>query len=410
MSRPIMDDVIAFMLAGGSGQRLMPLTSDRAKPAVPFGGKWLIIDPTLYSLYHSGINTIKVFTQYHSQPLIRHILKCWPRRPNFEDYVEVIPAQQKTGSEWYTGTANAIFQNIDLLRKNPKFKIVAILAADHIFKFDVSQMRDFHDRQKADFTICGKLLPVEEAAGKFGVIVVDENNRAIDFQEKPMHPAEIPGKPGYCFASMGNYIADAKILQKVLEEDAQNEASTHDFGNDVIPAMIQGGLGVSVYNFAENKVPDQMAPYWVDVGTIGSYWQANMDLAGENPALNFYSSEWTIMTPPDKEPPAKPARRIIAEYSLFSGGDILDGATIIHSVLGRRVRANYGSKIESCILFDGVVVGEEAELIRTIVCEDVSIPNGLKIGFSKEADTKLGITVDHDSGIRVIPKRFKFRV
>ncbi len=403
-----MDDVIAFLLAGGSGSRLMPLTSDRAKPAVPFGGKWFIIDPALYSLYYSGVDTIKVFTQYNSQPLIQHINKCWPRKPNFEDYVEVIPAQQQIGSDWYTGTANAVFQNLDLLFQNPGFEIVAIFAGDHIFKFDASQMREFHDQKKAHFTICGKELLVQEAAGRFGVIVVDENSKVIDFQEKPMHPIEIPGKPGVCYASMGNYFVNAKILREVLTEDSKNTASSHDFGNDVIPAMILGGFGVYVYNFAENKVPDHTNPYWIDVGTISSYHQANMDLAGENPALNLYSDKWPIMTPPDKEPPAKSARRSTVEYSLLSGGDILDGTSVFHSVLGRRVVANFGSKIEECVLFDGVIVGEGAEVFRAILCEDVIIPPRAKVGFSKEDDRKRGIVIDNDSGIRIIPRGFKF--
>lgn len=401
----VMDDVMVFLLAGGSGNRLMPLTSDRAKPAVPFGGKWFIIDPALYSLYHSGLNTIKVLTQYNSQPLIRHVSMCWPRRPNTEDYVEVIPAQQQTGGDWYTGTANAVHQN---LSQTFGFDLVAIFAGDHIFKFDASQMREFHDSKKADFTICGMELPVAEAAGRFGVIVVDEDSRVVDFQEKPKHPAEIPGKPGFCYASMGNYIAGAKILREVLTEDARNTTSSHDFGNDVIPAMIQGELGVYVYNFAENKVPDQERPYWVDVGTIGSYHQANMDLAGENPALNLYSQEWPIMTPPDKEPPAKPARRSTVEYSLFSGGDILDGTSILRSVLGRRVIANLDSEITECIFFDRVVIGEGVKISRTIVCEDVIIPSNMRVGFSKEEDRKLGIVIDRDSGIRVIPRGFKF--
>lgn len=405
MKRCIMDDVIGFLLAGGVGDRLRPLTSDRAKPAVPFGGKWFIIDPALYSLYHSGLNTIKVLTQYNSQPLIRHVSMCWPKRPNAEDYVEVIPAQKQTGEDWYTGTANAVHQN---LSQTFGFDLVAIFAGDHIFKFDVSQMREFHDAKKADFTICGMELPVAEAAGRFGVIVVDENSRVVDFQEKPKHPAEIPGKPGFCYASMGNYIAGAKILREVLTEDAINPISSHDFGNDVIPAMIQSELGVYVYNFAENKVHNQERPYWVDVGTIGSYHQANMDLAGENPALNLSSPEWPIMTPPDKEPPARSARRSTVEDSLLSGGDILRGAFVSHSILGRRVIANFGSEITECIFFDRVVIGEGAKISRTIVCEDVIIPPHARIGFSKEEDRKLGNIIDHDSGIRVIPRGFKF--
>ncbi|MEK9154863.1 MAG: sugar phosphate nucleotidyltransferase [Patescibacteria group bacterium] len=404
----MMDDVIAYLLAGGRGQRLMPLTADRAKPAVPFGGKWFIIDPALYSLYYSGIETIKVLTQFNSQSLSRHIQRSWPRLPNFDDYVEVIPAQQQMGDDWYTGTANAVFQNFDIALQNPSFELMAISAGDHIFKFDVSQMREFHDQKKADFTICAKEVSIKEAAGRFGVIVVDENSRVVEFQEKPLQPAEIPGKPGFCYASMGNYLASIKILYEVLKEDALNNASSHDFGNDVIPAMILNGLNVYVYNFGENKVPDQKAPYWVDVGTIGSYWQANMDLAGENPKLNLYSHKWPIMTPPDKEPPAKIARRAIAEYSLLSGGDILDGATVIGSVLGRRVIASLDSEIKECILFDRVVIGNGAKLNRVIVCEDVIIPPDIKIGFSKEADRKLGIMMDSESNIRIIPRGFKF--
>lgn len=403
--RKRMDDVIAFLLAGGSGTRLSPLTSDRAKPAVPFGGKWLIIDPALYSLYHSGLNTIKVLTQYISQPLIRHVSTCWPRRPNAEDYVEVIPAQQQMGGEWYTGTANAVRQNLPQI---DGFDLVVICAGDHIFKFDVSQMREFHDEKKADFTVCAMELSVHEAAGRFGVIVVDENSKVIDFQEKPKNPVEIPGKPGFCYASMGNYIAGAKILRDVLTEDASNPTSSHDFGNDVIPAMIRGGLGVYVYNFAENKVPDQERPYWVDVGTISSYHQANMDLAGENPALNLYSNEWPIMTPPDKEPPAKIAGKSSVEYSLLSGGDILHNATVERSVLGRRVRANYGSEIKECIFFEDVIIGEGAKIFRAIVCEGVVIPPQMRVGFSEEEDRKRKIVIDRDSGIRVIRRGFEF--
>ena len=403
--RRVMDDVVAFLLAGGRGNRLHPLTADRAKPAVPFGGKWFIIDPALYSLYHSGLNTIKVLTQYNSQPLSRHISLCWPRRPDAEEYVEVIPAQQQTGGDWYTGTANAVHQNLSQI---DDFDLVAIFAGDHIFKFDASQMREFHDAKKADFTICGMELPVGEAAGRFGVIVVDENNKVTDFQEKPKHPAEIPGKPGFCYASMGNYIVGANILREVLAEDADNTTSSHDFGNDVIPMMVRGGLSVYVYNFAENKVPDQEKPYWVDVGTIGSYHQANMDLAGENPALNLYSRKWPIMTPPDKEPPAKPSRKMTVEQSLISGGCILNETFISYSVLGRRVIADPGSEITECIFFDRVVIGEGVKIFRTIVCEDVVIPPRIAIGFSKEEDRKRGIMIDPDSDIRVIPRGFKF--
>ena len=399
-----MDDVVAFLLAGGRGNRLHPLTADRAKPAVPFGGKWFIIDPALYSLYHSGLDTIKVLTQYNSQRLIQHT-RGWPRRPDAEEYVEVIPAQQQTGGDWYTGTANAVHQNLSQI---DDFDLVAVFSGDHIFKFDASQMREFHDAKKADFTICAMELPVHEAAERFGVIVVDEKSRVVDFQEKPKHPAEIPGKPGFCYASMGNYIAGANVLRDVLTEDADNTTSSHDFGNDVIPMMVRGGLSVYVYNFAENKVPDQEKPYWVDVGTIGSYHQANMDLAGENPALNLYSREWPIMTPPDKEPPAKPARRSTVEYSLFSGGDILDGTSVVNSVLGRRVIANYGSEIKECIFFDHVIIGEGTKMSRTIVCEDVIIPPHITIGYSKEEDRKRGIIIDPDSDIRVIPRGFKF--
>ncbi len=405
-----MDDVIAFLLAGGRGERLMPLTDGRAKPAVPFGGKWYVIDPALYSLYYSGIQTIKVLTQFSSQPLIQHIRKSWPRRPNFDDYVEIIPAQQQIGNEWYTGTANAVFQNFNLIGPKSRFALVAIFAADHIFKFDVSQMREFHDQKNADFTICGKEVLVAEAAGRFGIIVVDENGRATDFEEKPLKPTEIPGRPGYCYASMGNYLAKTDVLREVLKEDALDGSSFHDFGNDVIPTMIQNGLNVFVYNFADNDVPGQVAPYWVDVGTIGTYWQANMDLAGENPALNLYSDEWSIMTPPDKEPPAKFARRACAEYSLLSGGDIIDGALILRSVLGRRVLAGFGSEINECILFDNVTVNEGVKLYRTIVCEDVIVPPNTLIGFDKTEDRKMGIIIDKASKVRVIPRGFKFQV
>ncbi|MCR4306540.1 MAG: sugar phosphate nucleotidyltransferase, partial [Candidatus Yonathbacteria bacterium] len=305
----LLNDVIGVVLAGGRGNRLLPLTAMRAKPSVPFGGKWIIADLALWSLYNSGIRTIKVLAQYISQPLIQHVQRSWPLRPHGEPHVEVVPAQMRVHDDWYLGTADAVYQNLDLIcRDSGCFPLTAIFAADHVFKIDVGQMREFHDAKGSQFTVCAKEMLTDDAAGKFGVLIVDEKDRVIGFEEKPEKPKEIPGKPGYCYASMGNYLADSLLLKEALEKDARDESSSHDFGNDVIPELIRGGVAMFAYNFAHNTVPGQEGPYWVDVGTIKSYWAANMDLVGPLPILNLYSEEWPILPRPDSLPPAKYAR------------------------------------------------------------------------------------------------------
>jgi len=403
----LLNDIIGIVLAGGRGDRLLPLTASRAKPSVPFGGKWIIADLALWSLYNSGIRTIKVLAQYISQPLIQHVQRSWPLRPYGDPHVEVVPAQMRVHDDWYRGTADAVYQNLDLIcRKDGCFALTAIFAADHVFKIDVGQMREFHDKKHSLFTVCVKEMPTEDAAGKFGVLIVDTEDRIIGFEEKPEKPKEIPGKPGYCYASMGNYLADSLLLKEVLEKDSHDESSSHDFGNDVIPELIRVGVPMFAYNFAHNIVPGQEGPYWVDVGTIKSYWGANMDLVGPWPLLNLYSEEWPILPHPDSLPPAKYASVGNYEYMLAGGGCIIDGATISKSVLGRKVRVSQGAEIEESILFSGVHIGNDVRIRKAIIDEGNHIPNDTRIGFLEEEDKARGFKVK--DGITIVPYNFSF--
>ena len=403
----LQNDVIGIVLAGGRGNRLLPLTAVRAKPCVPFGGEWIIADLALWSLYNSGIRTIKVLAQYISRPLIQHVQKSWPLHPYGEPHMEVVPAQMRVHEDWYRGTADAVYQNLDLIcEESKRFSIAAIFASDHVFKIDVTQLREFHDAKHSQFTVCVKEMPTGDVAGKFGVLIVDENERIIGFEEKPEKPKGIPGRPGQCYASMGNYLADSALLKEVLEKDARDESSSHDFGNNVIPELIRSGVPIFAYNFAQNIVPGQKEPYWVDVGTIGSYWGANMDLVGPWPALNLYSEEWPVLPYPDGLPPVKVARGENHEYMLAGGGCIIDRANICKSVLGRKVHVFQGANIEGSILFSGVTVGANVHLKKVIVDEGNHIPDGTRIGYSKEEDKARKLEIK--DGITIVPYKFFF--
>ena len=399
-----------MILAGGEGKRLYPLTKDRAKPAVPFGGRYRIIDFVLNNFINSGFYKIKVLTQYKSDSLNKHITRGWALSPFLNQYVDLCPAQMRTGSDWYRGTADAIYQNIfHITDEDPDY--VCIFGGDHIYKMDVSQMLDYHKQKGADLTISAIPIPIEEAH-EFGIIEVDENWKLVNFVEKPQEaPKSIPGNPNMCLASMGNYIFDKNILLDALERDAKIEASNHDFGKNVIPMLLNEGKKIYIYNFAENTFTG-MSPrergYWMDVGSIDAYWKANMDLLDYDPELNLYSQDWPLRTFNYNYPPAKfiweEGERVgMATNSMVSEGCIVSGAGLSRCILSPKVKVNSFSQISDSILMENVQVGRYSKINRAIIDKNVIIPPNTKIGFNREDDEKRGFHVS-EGGVTVVPK------
>lgn len=404
------DDALVMILAGGEGKRLYPLTKDRAKPAVPFGGRYRIIDFVLNNFINSGFYKIKVLTQYKSDSLNKHITRGWALSPFLNQYVDLCPAQMRTGNDWYRGTADAIYQNIfHITDEDPRY--VCIFGGDHIYKMKVSQMLDFHKEKKADLSISAIPIPIEEAS-EFGIMEVDDDWRLVNFVEKPQtKPKSIPGHPELCLASMGNYIFDKEILLDSLNKDANIESSHHDFGKDVIPMMFSEGKNIYVYNFSSNSFPG-MAPaeqgYWRDVGSIDAYWQANMDLLAYSPELNLYSKEWPLRTFNYNYPPAKfvweEGDRVgMATNSMVSEGCIISGGGLSHCVLSPKVRINSYSSVTDSILMEQVEVGRYSQIRKAIIDKNVVIPPHTKIGFDREEDLKRGFHVSA-GGVTVVPK------
>lgn len=404
------DDALVMILAGGEGKRLYPLTKDRAKPAVPFGGRYRIIDFVLNNFINSGFYKIKVLTQYKSDSLNKHITRGWALSPFLNQYVDLCPAQMRTGNDWYRGTADAIYQNIfHITDEDPRY--VCIFGGDHIYKMKVSQMLDFHKEKKADLSISAIPIPIEEAS-EFGIMEVDDDWRLVNFVEKPQTtPKSIPGHPELCLASMGNYIFDKEILLDSLNKDANIESSHHDFGKDVIPMMLSEGKNIYVYNFSSNSFPG-MAPaeqgYWRDVGSIDAYWQANMDLLAYSPELNLYSKEWPLRTFNYNYPPAKfvweEGDRVgMATNSMVSEGCIISGGGLSHCVLSPKVRINSYSSVTDSILMEQVEVGRYSQIRKAIIDKNVVIPPHTKIGFDREEDLKRGFHVSA-GGVTVVPK------
>ena len=404
------DDALVMILAGGEGKRLYPLTKDRAKPAVPFGGRYRIIDFVLNNFINSGFYKIKVLTQYKSDSLNKHITRGWALSPFLNQYVDLCPAQMRTGNDWYRGTADAIYQNIfHITDEDPRY--VCIFGGDHIYKMKVSQMLDFHKEKKADLSISAIPIPIEEAS-EFGIMEVDDDWRLVSFVEKPQtKPKSIPGHPELCLASMGNYIFDKEILLDSLNKDANIETSHHDFGKDVIPMMLNEGKNIYVYNFSSNSFPG-MAPaeqgYWRDVGSIDAYWQANMDLLAYSPELNLYSKEWPLRTFNYNYPPAKfvweEGDRVgMATNSMVSEGCIISGGGLSHCVLSPKVRINSYSSVTDSILMEQVEVGRYSQIRKAIIDKNVVIPPHTKIGFDREEDLKRGFHVSA-GGVTVVPK------
>lgn len=404
------EDVLVMILAGGEGKRLNPLTRDRAKPAVPFGGRYRIIDFVLNNFTNSGFFKIKVLTQYKSDSLNKHISRGWSLSPFLNQYVDLVPAQMRTGGEWYKGTADAVFQNVlHIVDAEPKY--VCVFGGDHIYKMDVSQMMSYHKQTRAGLTISAIPVPIEEAS-EFGIMEVDENWRLTNFVEKPTTPPKsIPGNPKMCLASMGNYIFDKEILINSITKDAETAGSSHDFGKNIIPTLLENGENIYVYNFNDNYFPgmsDSEKGYWRDVGCIDAYWQANMDLLDYSPELNLYSKEWPIRTFNYNMPPAKfiwqEGDRVgMATNSMVSEGCIISGGSLSRCVLSPKVRINSYSQISDSILMENVSIGRHSEIKRAIIDKNVTIPAYTRIGFDREEDEQRGFYVS-ENGVTVVPK------
>ncbi|MGD0919140.1 MAG: glucose-1-phosphate adenylyltransferase [Thermodesulfobacteriota bacterium] len=394
--------VLGMVLAGGRGERLYPLTRDRAKPAVVFGGIYRIIDFTLSNCINSDVRRIYVLTQYKSISLHRHIQFGWNiLSAPLGEFVEIIPAQQRVDEHWYQGTADAIFQNIYTLQQE-RPDLVLILSGDHIYKMDYRKMITFHLEKKADLTVAAIRMG-REGSHEFGVIEVDRDWRIMGFEEKPEEPKTIPGDPEGILASMGVYIFNTELLVKRLIEDTRSD-STHDFGRDIIPSMIEKD---QLFAFDFRQGDRGGVGYWRDVGTIDAYFEANMDLVSVTPQLNLYDSQWPILTYQSPNPPAKTvweedARVGAALDSIISNGCIISGGSVKRSILSPRVTIHSYAEIEDSILLEGVDVGRYAKIRRTIIDKEVQIPQGMEIGYNLDEDAKR-FTVT-GSGVVVVPK------
>ena len=394
---------MAIILAGGRGSRLYELTDWRAKPALYFGGKYRIIDFPLSNCINSGIRRIAVLTQYKAHSLIRHLVHGWSWfRASKREFVEILPASQRVGGEWYRGTADAVYQNLDIIRTHePKY--VLILSGDHIYKMDYGPFLALHADKRADMTVSCVEVPIEEAAGQFGVMTVDESGRVISFDEKPEHPNPIPGKPGLCLASMGNYIFNTEFLYEQVIKDADMPDTKFDFGANVIPRIIDD-YNVYVYPYRDPETDEQA--YWRDVGTLDAYWEANMELVSVSPQLDLYDTDWLINTHQWQSPPAKfvfdqEERRGTALQSMVSGGCVVSGSEVRTSLLFSRVRINsYSSVVDSVILPD-VDVGQNCRINRAIIDRGSRLKEGTVIGEDHDADRERGFRVT-ESGLTLV--------
>lgn len=385
-------NTVAIILAGGRGSRLKSLTDWRAKPAVQFGGKFRIIDFPLSNCMNSGIRRINVATQYKAQSLIQHIQRGWGfLRGEFNEYVNIIPAQQRISEEWYKGTADAVYQNIDLLREGGA-EYILILAGDHIYKMDYGKMLATHVRNKADMTVACINVPLEDAKG-FGVLAVDETDRVVEFAEKPANPKPMPDDPTKAFASMGIYVFNAKFLYEQLIRDADDSRSSHDFGGDIIPYIIKK-YKVQAHRFTDSCVGAKNGNiYWRDVGTIDAYWEANMELTKVIPELNLYDREWPIWTYQEQLPPAKfvfndEGRTGKATDSLVSGGCLISGSCVTNSVLFSDVRVHSYCNIEGSVILPKATVNRHVILKNVVVDRGCVIPEGMEIGVDLSLDAK----------------------
>ena len=396
MARP---RVLALILAGGKGERLYPLTRERGKPAVPFGGKYRIADFVLSNFVNSGIYALYVLVQYKAQSLIDHVRNAWRLGGLPDQFVLIVPPQMRWGETWYQGTADAVYQNLNLLLDFAP-DLVAIFGADHIYRMDIGQMLAFHQAQRADVTVAALPVPVERASG-FGVMVTEPDGRLVGFEEKPASPPPMPGDPSRALASMGNYLFTREALVDALLEDARR-STNHDFGRTILPELVPHAR-VYAYNFLENAVPGiqshEEVGYWRDVGTIETYWQAHMDLLGRTPKLDLANPQWPIHTAAYRGPSARVIVGTI-EDSLLGEGCIVDDAVIRRSILGRGVRVLAGAEVEESVVMDHTTIGAGARLRRVIADRFNLIPDGARIGL-EPAEPRQGPA---DPGITVLPR------
>ena len=393
--------VLALILAGGKGERLMPLTRSRSKPAVPFGGTYRIVDFVLSNFYNSGLVGMHVMVQYRSQSLIEHLRRAWRIGEGDRQFVTVVPPQMNTGAGWYEGTADAVFQNMNLIRDFAP-DIVAVFGADHVYRMDIRQMLEFHLEREADASVATIPVPIASAAG-FGIVEVDRNGQVVGFEEKPPIPKPMPGDPARALSSMGNYLFSTDVLIEALEQDAKKGGS-HDFGRDILPRLLHTDR-VMAYNFQDNEVPGRPSheeqAYWRDVGTVLAYWQANMDLLGDTPACDLRNPEWPIRTEPSHGPPASLVN-CYADHSWIGEGSLLIEADVRRCIIGRNVRIEAGAQIEDSIIFDDTHIGSGARLQRVIVDRQNKIQAGVELGQGEEHMSSAAAWTD--SGVMVLPK------
>ena len=399
--------VLTFVLAGGKGTRLYPLTKERAKPAVPFGGRYRIVDFVLSNLINSGLNSIYVLIQFKSQSLLQHLRDGWDFGAFLKNnFIIPVPAQMRSpGEDWYRGTADAIYQNINLIEQaNPH--MVAIFGADHIYRMNIREMIEYHIHKRARATVAAIPVP-KELAVEFGVIEANPHGEILGFHEKKANPPTMPGDPDQCFASMGNYVFSTDLLLKELYRDAEDPNSSHDFGRDILPGLV-GNDALFAYDFQTNRIPGDpahQAAYWRDVGTIDAYYEASMDLRSVMPSLNLYNRQWPLRTAGYSDAPAKftfdeEGRRGQALDSIVAGGSILAGGAVKNSVLGRGVRIEAGATIEDSVIFDNCLIDRGAKIRKAILDKNVYVLPGEEIGYNLEKDReRYHVT---DSGIVVV--------
>ncbi len=395
---------LALVLAGGQGSRLHELTEWRAKPAVPFGGKFRIIDFPLSNCVNSGIRRVGVLTQYKAHSLIRHLVQGWSHaNRELGEFMEILPASQRVGGEWYKGTADALYQNLDIIRTH-KPDYVLILSGDHIYKQDYGTMIAAHVESGADMTISCLEVPLAEAAGDYGVMTVDESMRIVRFDEKPAEPKPIPDSSELCLASMGNYVFRTEFLYDALITDADSKDSAHDFGKDIIPSLI-GKADVYAYPF---RAADGSRAYWRDVGNLDAFWLANMELLDITPELDLYDNDWPILTDQAQLPPAKfifndDDRRGIATDSMVSGGCLISGAALNRSLLFSNVRVNSRASVERTVVLPGVNIGRRAKILRAIIDSGCNVPADMEIGYNHGDDLAHGFRISDDGVVLVTP-------
>jgi glucose-1-phosphate adenylyltransferase len=398
-------NTLALILAGGQGSRLHELTRWRAKPAVYFGGKLRIIDFPLSNCINSGLRRIGVLTQYKAHSLIRHLVHGWTRfQAENREFVEILPASQRTGEEWYLGTADAVYQNLDIIRTHdPGF--VLVLAGDHVYKMDYGPLLAWHAEREADMTVCCMPVPIEEAAGELGVMTVDETGRIVAFNEKPDNPTPIPGQDELCMASMGNYVFNTAFLYEQVIKDADTPGSDHDFGKNIIPSVVDQ-YRVFAYPFRDPESGGRA--YWRDVGTLDAFWEANMELIGVDPQLNLYDAKWPIFTSEAQLPPAKfvfdhPDRRGEAFESMISAGCIISGASVRRSLLFSNCRVHSYAAVEDSVILPGCDIGRHARVRNAIIDRGTNIPQGMEIGYDPEADRERGFRLTRKGRTLVTP-------